>query len=284
MAHQVGLAVSTVIFALRPHPDSGHPVLSVPLVRRTRDPFRGCWALPGGSVRAEESLAASAGRTLVETTGVRPSHLEQLYTFGDPDRSPGERVVSVVYWALVRPEHIGARTDPQFDAENVAWFVADNPRCSGTGGRLAFDHDAILAYALMRLRTKVEYSAIAHGLLGETFTLTELRQVHEAVLTRELDPANFRRQIEASGNIIATGERVTGGRHRPPGLYRYADTGCGPDALSRSTKAPEKALEEAPEKAPEGADAHIQEHRFATAANCADGDPEPLRALTGVIS
>jgi ADP-ribose pyrophosphatase YjhB (NUDIX family) len=244
----IGLAVSTVIFALRPHPDTGRPVLSIPLVRRTRDPFQGRWALPGGSVRASESLAASAGRTLVETTGVRPSHLEQLYTFGDPDRSPGERVVSVVYWALVRPEHIGARTDPKFDVENVAWFVADSLGANslganstgvntlgadtpGAAGPLAFDHDEIVTYALHRLRTKVEYSAIAHGLLGETFTLSELRHVHEAVLDRELDPANFRRQLEANTAIEATGEFVTGGRQRPPRLYRYvpADVGENPD-------------------------------------------------------
>lgn len=230
----IGLAVSTVIFALRPHPVTGRPVLSIPLVRRTRAPFEGLWALPGGWVDPAESLATSAGRTLVETTGVRPSYLEQLYTFGAPDRSPGERVVSVVYWALVRPEQIGERTDPAFDAENVAWFVADSlgspltptaergdQRGEGDVPRLAFDHDAVVAYALWRLRTKVEYSAIAQGFLGSTFTLSELRQVHEAVLDRELDPANFRRQVEASGTIVATGERVTGGRHRPPRLYRY---------------------------------------------------------------
>jgi 8-oxo-dGTP diphosphatase len=220
--NEIGLAVSTVIFALRPHPESERPVLSIPLVRRTRDPFKGRWALPGGWVHSDESLAASAGRTLVETTGVRPSHLEQLYTFGDPDRSPSTRVVSVIYWALVRPEHIGARTDPQFDAENVAWFDGDSPL--GPTEHLAFDHDEIVAYALRRLRTKVEYSAIAYGLLGETFTLSELRQVHEAVLGKDLDPANFRRQVEASGTIVPTGERVTGGRHRPPALYKYVET------------------------------------------------------------
>jgi 8-oxo-dGTP diphosphatase len=190
-------------------------VLSIPLVRRTRDPFEGLWALPGGWVDPDESLATSAGRTLVETTGVRPSYLEQLYTFGEPNRSPGDRVVSVVYWALVRPEQIGERTDPAFDAENVGWLVADDVP------HLAFDHDEVVAYALWRLRTKVEYSAIAQAFLGETFTLSELRQVHEAVLDRELDPANFRRQVEASGTIVATGERVKGGRHRPPRLYRY---------------------------------------------------------------
>ncbi|GAB2450516.1 NUDIX hydrolase [Xylanimonas ulmi] len=211
----IGLAVSTVIFALRPHPATQRPALSIPLVRRTREPYAGRWALPGGWVDPDESLAASAGRTLVETTGVRPSYLEQLYTFGAPDRSPTGRVVSVVYWALVRPEQIGERTDAAFDSVNVRWFVADDIP------HLAFDHDRIVEYSLWRLRTKVEYTAIAQGLLGETFTLSELRQVHEAVLDRELDPANFRRQAEASGAVVPTGERLTGGRHRPPRLYRF---------------------------------------------------------------
>ena len=95
------------------------------------------------------------------------------------------------------------------------WFSADDLP------PLAFDHNAIVEYALWRLRTKVEYSRIAHAFLGETFTLAELRDVHEAVLRRAIDPANFRRQMESSPAIIATGEHLAGGRHRPPKLYRY---------------------------------------------------------------
>lgn len=209
MSTGIDLAVSTVIFALRPDAD-GRLVLSVPLVRRTRDPFEGFWALPGGAAEAAESLADTAARTLAETTGFSPAYLEQLYCFGAPDRSPSGRVVSVVYWALVRGEEAELVTD-----ENVAWFAADELP------RLAFDHNLIVDYALWRLRTKLEYSRIAHAFLGPTFTLAELRQVHEIVLQRELDPANFRRQIEASGVVVPTGEHVTGGRHRPPRLYRY---------------------------------------------------------------
>jgi len=207
----IGLAVSTVIFALRAHPVSGRSVVSLPLVRRTRDPFEGRWALPGGWAEPGESLEVTAADTLVETTGVRPGYLEQLYCFGEVDRSPSGRVVSVVYWALVRAEEAATATV----GENVRWFTADELP------ELAFDHNRIVEYALWRLRTKMEYSRIAHTLLGETFTLSELRQVYEAVLDRELDPANFRRQIESSGSLVPTGQRVTGGRHRPPRLYRY---------------------------------------------------------------
>lgn len=208
---QISLAVSTVIFALRPHPISGRSVVSLPLVRRTREPFAERWALPGGWADPAEGLEQTAGRNLVETTGVRPGYLEQLYCFGAPERSPSGRVVSVVYWALVAPE----QTDADREADNVRWFAADELP------ELAFDHNLIVEYALWRLRNKLEYSQIAHALLGETFTLSELRQVHEAVLDRELDPANFRRQMESSGALVATDERVVGGRHRPPRLYRY---------------------------------------------------------------
>ena len=86
---------------------------------------------------------------------------------------------------------------------------------------LAFDHDVIIEYALWRLRNKVEYSRIAHAFLGDTFTLAELREVHEAVLGRSLDPANFRRQIESSNSVVPTGKRVLGTSYRPPRLYRY---------------------------------------------------------------
>lgn len=206
----IDLAVSTVIFALRPDAE-GRLVLSIPLVRRVRDPFEGLWALPGGAADAAESLAATAARKLAETTGLAPAYLEQLYCFGEPDRSPLSRVVSVVYWALVRVDE----ADLTFADENVRWFPADELP------QLAFDHNLIVDYALWRLRTKLEYSRIAHAFLGPTFTLAALREVHEIVLQRPLDPANFRRQIEASRAVVPTGEHVMGGRHRPPRLYRY---------------------------------------------------------------
>jgi len=202
---EVTLAVSTVIFAL------GAEGLRIPLVRRIRQPFEGQWALPGGPIEAREPLEAAAGRNLLETTNLRSTYLEQLYCFGDVDRAPGERVVSVVYWALVRSDE----AELAAEGENVRWFTADELP------DLAFDHNTIVDYALWRLRTKMEYSRIAHAFLGETFTLAELRRVHEAVLGRPLDPANFRRQVEASDAIIATGQHITGGRHRPPRLYRY---------------------------------------------------------------
>ncbi|MEO6826983.1 MAG: NUDIX domain-containing protein [Microbacteriaceae bacterium] len=224
----ISLAISTVIFALRraeaSEPSSvqqdgtreqatGLMTVWLPLVRRIRNPYRGQWALPGGPLGADEDLAGAAGRTLNETTRLTPKYLEQLYAFGGVDRSPAaeSRVVSIVYWALVQSDE----ADRVSVGENVRWFPADDLPA------LAFDHNIIADYALWRLRNKMEYSRIAHSFLGDTFTLAQLREVHEAVLGKPLDPANFRRMIEASDTLVATGQRLTGTRHRPPRLYRY---------------------------------------------------------------
>jgi len=206
---RIELAVSTVSFALRPHPRTQRLTLWLPLVKRIREPFLGRWALPGGPLQPAEDLDSSARRTLLRTTGLEPAHLEQLYSFGGIDRSP-DRVVSIVYWALVRPDE-DARA---IDGENVEWFVADEVP------ELAFDHNVIVTYALDRLRAKITYSDIAHAFTGEEFTIAQLREVHEAVRQVRLDPANFRRQTLAHPRIVATGRHVTGTSHRPPALYR----------------------------------------------------------------
>ncbi len=203
------IAVSTVIFTLRRRSPDEPASVALPLVRRTRDPHGGLWALPGGWLDATESLDVAASRTLAETTGLSPSYLEQLYAFGDVGRSP-TRVVSIVYWALLRADEVDAADS----LENVSWFDAANLP------QLAFDHNEIVDYALWRLRNKVGYSRIAHGLLADTFTLAELREVYESILGRRLDPANFRRQVEGSGTLIPTDHFRTGS-HRPARLYRY---------------------------------------------------------------
>ncbi|MDE2592167.1 MAG: NUDIX hydrolase [Actinomycetales bacterium] len=218
MSSQPALAVSTVIFALRSDA-TGNLRLALPLVRRIRSPFEGRWALPGGPLAENESISDSAARTLAATTGLTPSYLEQLYAFGGLDRSPAlspddptpERVVSIVYWALVG----SAEAEQTLASENVQWFFADELP------ELAFDHNLIVEYALWRLRNKVGYSRVAHGFLSERFTLAELREVYEAILGKQLDPGNFRRAVEASGAVVPTGERLGGTKHRPPMLYRY---------------------------------------------------------------
>ncbi|MFS0852615.1 NUDIX hydrolase [Microbacterium sp. 179-I 3D4 NHS] len=213
---QIRVAVSTVIFTLR-LPDEGSPVLALPLVRRTREPFAGRWALPGGWLSASESPVDAAARTLAETSGLSPTYLEQLYAFGAVDRSP-TRVVSIVYWALLRQDDVQAQSAAHRASghapENVEWFDVD------ALPDLAFDHLDIVEYALWRLRNKIGYSRVAHGFLPQEFTLAELREAYEAILGRHLDPANFRRQVETSGSLTAT-DRFRTGSHRPARLYRH---------------------------------------------------------------
>jgi 8-oxo-dGTP diphosphatase len=205
------LAISTVIFALRADGPSGRSEIWLPLVQRIRQPHLGKWALPGGPLDGRESLQDAAARNLRDTTDLEPTYLEQLYAFGGLDRSATQRLVSIVYWALVRPDQADlART-----SDNVQWFRASEVR------GLAFDHDDIVAYALSRLRGKIEYGAVAYHFLGERFTLAQLRDVYEAVLGRKLDPANFRRQFRSVKDIVPTEDILQGGRNRPPRLYRY---------------------------------------------------------------
>lgn len=231
------VAVSTVIFSLR-RDEEGCPRLVLPLVRRTRDPHEGLWALPGGWLDIDENLEDTASRTLAETTGLTPSYLEQLYAFGAVGRST-TRVVSIVYWALLRADEVDAQVAAHAAEdsapENVAWFsTAALPR-------LAFDHSHIVEYALWRLRNKAGYSRIAHGLLTDAFTLADLREVYEAILGRRLDPANFRRQVENSGNLIPTDSFRTGA-HRPARLYRYnQDVELADRGPLRTTTAPHES-------------------------------------------
>ncbi|MDQ6739963.1 MAG: NUDIX hydrolase [Actinomycetota bacterium] len=229
------LAISTVIFSLRPSESSGRPTLWLPLVRRIREPFRGRWALPGGPLTQRESLQGAAARSLQETTRLVPQYLEQLYAFGGLHRSPSQRVVSIVYWALVQPTEAALAEE----STNVKWFRADQLE------PLAFDHNEIVDYALWRLRNKMTYGTIAYHLLGEKFTLAQIREVYEAVLDRTLDPANFRRQLTADPQIEATGEYLQGGKHRPPRLYRYTGAdrsdAAGPDAAVTGTTGPDGA-------------------------------------------
>ncbi|MBK6422685.1 MAG: NUDIX hydrolase [Gemmatimonadetes bacterium] len=199
--------VDVVIFTIR------EQRLQVLLVRRGIPPFQGAWAIPGGFVLDDEDLESAAARELMEETGVRDVYLEQLYTFGDPGRDPRGRVVTVAYFALIRSDQQVAAGS---DAAEARWWPADAPP------PLAFDHDRILAYAIERLRNKLEYTTVGFQLLPERFTLGELQAVYEAVLGRPLDKRNFRRKLELLDILVPLAEHRTAGRARPARLYRFA--------------------------------------------------------------
>jgi 8-oxo-dGTP diphosphatase len=183
------------------------------LIQMKKHPLSGRWALPGGLVAAEEKLDESAARILLEQTGVSQVYLEQLYTFGAPERDPLGRVVSVAYISLVPPEAYILRTTEKYQA--VAWRPASKVQ------HLAYDHDHILTYARQRLEWKLEYTNVVWSLLPPKFTLTQLQQTYEIILERTLDKRNFRKKILALGLISALEEKTSGEAHRPAMLYRF---------------------------------------------------------------
>jgi 8-oxo-dGTP diphosphatase len=190
--------------------------LVVLLIRRKRWPFAGMWAIPGGFVNPDESLEDAAKRELQEETGVRDVYLEQLYTFGDPVRDPRTRVITVVYYALIRSDQLNVQAAD--DAEDAGWFHLHHVP------ELAFDHRKILDYTLQRLRGKLEYTTIGFQLLAAEFTLSELQDVYEAILNpeRPLDKRNFRKKVLQTGILEPTDDFRRDGQHRPARLYRFS--------------------------------------------------------------
>jgi len=187
--------------------------LQVLLVRVRRGVFAERRALPGGRVHTAETLEAAARRLLAAETGVRGIYLEQLYTFGHPERDPHGRVVSVAYFALIPHggRFQGRAREPFPDA---AWSpVARLPP-------LAYDHRAVVRRALGRLRAKLAYTNLVYTLLPPSFTLGELQEMYEAILGRRLDRRNFRKKILSLGLLAGAGG-VRRGPHRPAALYAF---------------------------------------------------------------
>ena len=171
--------------------------------------------MPGGFVGADESLEEGARRELAEETGVSGVYLEQLYTFGAPERDPRERVITVAYYALIPTDEVEIRAAS--DAEGVSWYgMEELPN-------LAFDHDEILYAAHERLVAKLEYSTIAFQFMPQAFTLTELQTVYELILREPVDKRNFRKRILGLKLIRETGKERKSGAHRPAKLYRVID-------------------------------------------------------------
>lgn len=187
--------------------------LSVLLVKRGIEPFKGKWALPGGFVRENESLEETARRELQEEAGVAEIYLEQLYTFGDVKRDPRGRVLSVSYLALVKPEDY--RLVASTDASDAKWVpLTELPP-------LAFDHQRIIETGHQRLKNKIRYEPIGFELLPKLFTLSQLQEIYETVLGSELDKRNFRKKILGYGFLKETDKKIEKVPYRQPTLYRF---------------------------------------------------------------
>jgi 8-oxo-dGTP diphosphatase len=205
----IGLTADPVVFTLN------EGVLSVLLARRLEEPQRGMFALPGGFVGASESPEQTAERKLREKTGVGSVHLEQLRTYADPARDPRGWLPSIAYMALVRPETLPEERPADRDA---SWHpVAALPE-------LALDHARIVDDGLWRLHARVAdktwFVEKAVGLLSEPFTLRQAQRLYEALRGEEVDAANFRRDVRATGLLVDTGELRSEGPGRPGRLYR----------------------------------------------------------------
>jgi 8-oxo-dGTP diphosphatase len=187
------------------------------LVRRGEEPFKGGFALPGGFVKIDEALETAARRELAEETGVAaPGFLEQLATYGDPDRDPRSRTVSVAYLAVAPDlgDAVGGSDAAEADWHDVDDVLADP-------SVLAFDHAQIVADAVERARGKLEYYPLAAEFCPPEFTIAELRHVYELIWGTRLDPANFHRKVtKAEGFLKELTRTTTRGGGRPARLFK----------------------------------------------------------------
>jgi 8-oxo-dGTP diphosphatase len=201
---RIGVTVDLVVLTVR------RGQLTTLVWRRDSDPYPGMVALPGGFIRLDEDLPAAAARVLAERAGLPGYlvHLEQLRSYGYPDRDPTRRAVSVAYLGLA-PD-LPAPDQPQMSWQPVAG-LAD----------MAFDHARILRDGVERARSKLEYTPLAAAFCREEFTVAELRRVYEIVWGTQLDPRNFHRKVTgAEGFLVETGSVSGSGGGRPAQLYR----------------------------------------------------------------
>ncbi len=217
------LTVDCVVFGL----DFAANNLKLVLIKRSEDPFKDCWSLPGGFVYGNEGTRAAARRTLERKTGLTGVFLEQLYTFDDPARDPRagkdlnedvDRIVSIAYFALVSPAQHRLHHAGGGNAKDARWFAVDELSKLDC---LSFDHAQIIEMAIGRLRGKLSYVPIGFELLESKFTLKQLQRLYEIVLGRTLESSNFRRRALAMEILEPLDERQESVSHRPALLYRF---------------------------------------------------------------
>lgn len=216
-------SVDLVIFTVR------DAALHVLLVQRGEHPFKGAWALPGGfiNLQTDTDLDAAALRGLQEKTGVKAPYLEQLQGFGNATRDPRGWSTTFAYFALMASDHIALNHGGGTDA--ARWFTVDD---AAQIPPLAFDHTTILQAGLQRLRNKVEYTSLPAHLLPTEFTLTDLQQVYQTVLGRDIDKSAFRKRVREGDFLIELPGKFRLGSNRPAQLYALRE-GLGPVYFNR---------------------------------------------------
>jgi 8-oxo-dGTP diphosphatase len=208
MKQDIKVSVDAVVFGY--DQEQG---ISLLLIKRKFEPFQKNWALPGGLVLQHESLEEAVRRELKEEAGIDVTYLEQLYSFGKPDRDPRNRVISVAYYALVRPKdyHLMAQTD----AEDVSWFnIKHLPK-------VAFDHKQIIDVAVKRLRGKITYEPVGFELLDKKFPFSDLENLYQILLDHPIDRRNFKKKIMSYGFLEEVDEYVQKKSGRPARLFQF---------------------------------------------------------------
>jgi 8-oxo-dGTP diphosphatase len=203
------IATDVVIFTVK----DGQ--LQVLLIGMKKNPYLGYWALPGGLVNADESVDNAAVRVLTTKAGISNVYLEQLYTFGNVNRDPFGRVVSVAYFALIPTNSVRPKTTGEY--ADIAWFPVKNLP------RMAYDHSEVVGKAFNRIKAKLSYTNIIYGLLPAEFTLGDLQDNYEIILGRKLDKRNFRKKILSLKLVKKLNKKKFAGANRPAWLYCFKD-------------------------------------------------------------
>ncbi len=192
--------------------------VKVILIKRKYPPFEGHWAIPGGFVNEAESLEEAVERELREETGIHINYLEQLYTFGQPQRDPRKRIISVAYFGIVKTSEF-KRLHADTDAEEAQWFhIKELPQ-------LAFDHQQILDIAIERLRGKIVYQPIGFELLDKKFPFSDLENLYSTLLDRPIDRRNFKKKVMHLGILDKLEEKAKStGSGRPGNLFQFNES------------------------------------------------------------
>ena len=209
----IDIAVDAIVFGY-----SKEEGVKVLLIKRKYDPFKGAWAIPGGFVHDDESLEDAAERELMEETGIKINYLEQLYTFGKPDRDPRKRIISVAYFGLVKSSQF-SKLEADTDAEEAKWFnIKRLPK-------LAFDHKKVLKMSIERLRSKIIYQPIGFELLDKKFPFSDLEHLYTTLLDRPIDRRNFKKKVMGLGILDELNEKAKSAKAgRPGNLFKFNKT------------------------------------------------------------
>lgn len=216
---KIHVAVDSIIFGY----DEGGRELKVLLLKRNFQPAKGEWSLMGGFLNNNESVDAAAQRILNQLTGLSQVYMEQLYTFGELDRDPGDRIISIAYFALIR---INSSDLELVKSHGATWVpISSMPR-------LIFDHEAMVGRALKKLQIRARTQPIGFELLPDKFTIPQLQGLYEAIYNKTLDKRNFRRKLLSMNLLEKLEEKEKESSRKGAWYYRF-DPSKYEDLLNR---------------------------------------------------